>query len=77
MTPHVKAVMMIEEFWKVNPKFSIGSGDKDFKDAKQCAMICVSEVVSVGRREYSGSSTWEESYAGEFWNDVKMELKAI
>lgn len=80
MTPQEKAgVMMFNFYSKISGIKVINlpanlitqmSGDSHFKTAKECALVCVDEILN-------GAHVWNkiEGKDRTFWNEVKIEIQ--
>ena len=61
MTPKEKAEELVQKYFKA------GHQPYGFKDAQQCALIAVDEVLSV---------CWYKKDM-EYWDEVKQEIEAL
>jgi hypothetical protein len=74
MTPKEKARELLNMFaknlWETHPQL------KELV-AKQCALICVDEVIEVlpKRTFLNHEMAWDENPNFTFWNEVKAELE--
>jgi len=61
MNPKEKALELVQKYFKANHQ------PYGFKDAKQCALIAVDEVLSV---------CWYKKDM-EYWDEVKQEIEKL
>jgi len=71
MTPKEKAEELVERFGRVIPFQDTYYSEEELynmhkKEAKQCALICVDEILM------SQHNVWENTI--EYWQDVKQEI---
>ena len=59
MTPKDKALELVQKYFKANHQ------PYGFKDAKQCALIVVDEILSIGCIEVP------------YWYEVKQEIEKL
>ena len=59
MTPKEKALELVQKYFKANHQ------PYGFKDAKQCALIAVDEILSIGCIEVP------------YWYEVKKEIEKL
>jgi hypothetical protein len=62
MTPQEKAKDLIRQF------YSVGA-----MECKQCALVAVNEILSMGIMSHSGDWQMAKSY----WEEVKQEIKKL
>jgi hypothetical protein len=62
MTPQEKAKDLIRQF------YSVGA-----MECKQCALVAVNEILSMGIMSHSGD--WE--MAKSYWEEVKQEIQKL
>jgi hypothetical protein len=82
MTPQEKAQELVDKF--INASFNCKDCDMPFCDthctilnlyeAKQCALIAVDEVISIGYWEYMDSGSYKEN---KYWQEVKEEIEKL
>ena len=65
MTPKEKAKHLID-------KFSEQTFNQDFEETKQCALICVEEILIHQTNEYG-----YVDIITEYWNEVKTEINKL
>jgi hypothetical protein len=73
MTPKEKALALIKKFqsgYQTNEGFYY-SFNNDLQDAKQCALICVDEILSANAVWY------ENSIPYNYWQRVKTEIEKL
>ena len=84
MTPKEKAEELVERFGRVIPFQDTYYSEEELykmhkKNAKQCALICVDEIISIPSiqiayiEEWSNNSKSKESY----WREVKQEINKL
>jgi hypothetical protein len=73
MTPRDKVNDLILRF----SKFSVGMTTcyLSEREAKQCAIIAVDEILNDGKMKYCGEGITDAHY--KFWEDVKVLLNAL
>jgi len=74
MTPKEKAEELVEKFTDIENKYNEYS---DFKQAKQCALIAVDEIINTldsERIKYSSDYCFEEN---KYWTEVKQEIEKL
>jgi hypothetical protein len=64
MTPREKAVELVHKF---------GMENQYYERAKQCALIAVDEILSMGIMSHSGDWQMAKSY----WEEVKQEIEKL
>ena len=64
MTPKEKAVELVHKF---------GMENQYYERAKQCALIAVDEILSMGIMSHSGDWQMAKSY----WEEVKQEIEKL
>jgi len=74
MTPKEKALEIAQRFGRVIPFQDTYYSEEELykmhkKDTKQCALICVDEILM------SQHNVWENTI--EYWQDVKQEINKI
>ena len=62
MTPKEKALELVQKYFKANHQ------PYGFKDAKQCALIAVDEVME--------RTLWDKGEQ-RFWQEVKQEIEKL
>lgn len=68
MTPKEKAKELIKKFI---PATLTDFSDDNFEQTKECAVICIDEIISAC--EYN----FVESYNTHWWNKVKQEIEKL
>ena len=69
MTPKEKALELVQKYFKANHQ------PYGFKDAKQCALIAVDEIIKTGPLKMID---WGEIISDKpFWIEVKQELEKL
>jgi hypothetical protein len=77
MTPKEKALDLFEKYLTpnlINPLYGV----LGYKDAKQCALITINEILSV--LEYGGLWIYSEDDTisdRDFWQEVKAEIEKL
>ena len=71
MTPKEKAYELVNKFLK--PIDGLHKYPMCFDTAKQCALIAVDEILSMGIMSDSGDFRMAKSY----WEEVKQEIKKL
>ena len=66
MTPKEKALQLVD-------KFCFGLYPWQIKRAKQCALICVDELLN----ELKWLNNYEDKDRVEYWQEVKQEIKKL
>lgn len=71
MTPEVKAKSIAEKFYELNnyQEMSASGRRANYFHAKDCARVCVDEILSAGY----GDEPLKEKY----WNEVKEEINKL
>lgn len=69
MTPKEKAIELVEKFTDIENAYNEYS---DFKQAKQCALIAVDELINQQEKYNNGSF-----YPSKYWQEVKKEILAL
>lgn len=79
MTAKEKATELIDRFYSLDFIKHELDGGGGFIDVKQCALICVSEIIPT---TFSKSKSWDkwkiiplEEATTEYWEKVKSEIK--
>ena len=67
MTPKEKSEYLVDKYLNEMPKYLQGNLGR--KTSKQCALICVDEILM------SQHNVWENTI--EYWQDVKQEINKI
>lgn len=67
MTPKEKAKELMVQFLPFVNELA------DKHCSKQCALICVEEILKAGNEDMIGSQYFDD----RFWNGVKLELEAL
>jgi len=79
MTPKEKAEELIKRFMSIETDYS-RDGGYTFEhiwrnDAKQCALICVDEIIKTGLLSLNPTNnSFLMQDTKQYWNDVKSEL---
>ena len=77
MTPKEKAIELVQKYFKANHQ------PYGFKDAKQCALIAVDELIESFNSIYNASIRNIEKYSGaqygmrDYWESVKQEIEKL
>ena len=77
MTPKEKALELVQKYFKANHQ------PYGFKDAKQCALIAVDELIESFNSIYDASIRNIEKYSGaqyemrDYWESVKQEIEKL
>jgi hypothetical protein len=71
MTPKEKAVELYNKYEQLGKDFTRGVSMAEF--AKQCALIAVDEILSMGIMSDSGHFRMAKSY----WEEVKQEIEKL
>jgi hypothetical protein len=71
MTPKEKAKQLVEKFTDIENEYNEYS---DFKQAKQCALIAVDELIKTVDMCIPHLNA--ETYAG-YWKEVKCEIEVL
>ena len=66
MTPREKAEELFKKYLNEMPKYLQGKLGRE--KSKQCALICVDEIIESG--------TWEH-IDWKYWQDVKQEIEKL
>lgn len=69
MTPKEKAKELIDKMWI----YSIPNANGSWNNAKQCALICIDEMLDIRNSLYVN----EGSLVQEYLLEVKKEIKAL
>ncbi|MFN8296753.1 MAG: hypothetical protein U0T69_11190 [Chitinophagales bacterium] len=70
MTAKEKAIELVEKFLPFNNVFDLSDGwVQDITTAKQCALICVQEILN------NASCGYCENLTKEYWQEVKKEIE--
>ena len=87
MTPKEKAEELVDKFYQTTPNEAwinepVGLSEeyKAWKQAKECALIAVDEIMNVCPFigiEFATSEGGKESDAKEYWQEVKQELEKL
>lgn len=74
MEPKEKAKELVDKFYEYTDAFC-KDNDGAKNDAKQCALICVGEIIAT----IKSIDMSNESYRNKrkFWNDVKTEITKL
>lgn len=67
MTPKEKAITLTNKFAKIEPYLPTKDSILFMYEAKQCALICVDEILS--------QFNWKPSTGLSYWEEVKQEIK--
>jgi len=70
MTPKEKAIGLVDKMYQHQWR----KDTIEFRNAKQCALIAVDEILDIAYWEYMESSGEQEK---KYWNEVKTEIKKI
>ena len=69
MTPKDKALELVQKYFKANHQ------PYGFKDAKQCALIAVDEIINTGPLKMID---WGEIISDKpYWQEVKQEIEKL
>ena len=71
--PKEKAKELVDKFYKIEPVEPIYVG-MDRGQAKQCALICVDEILKIEAFSLLNSTLEEEIY---HWEQVKQEIQKL
>ena len=72
-----KAVELVDKFKiSYNEKLSF-SNVNHFNNAKQCAIICVNEILSASTIKLSDTGSGKFVYIDEYWNKVLTEIEKL
>ena len=83
MTAEQKAKELIEMFMKIeihvryedfDSDICIASGNPTIKNAKQCALICVDEILKASTIKLSPNSNGKFVYIDDYWQSVRTEI---
>ena len=74
MIPKEKAIELVENYAETIKPIEFGVIlERDWKTAKQCALIAVDEIIEVINK-YSIHSDCPEDADLEYWQEVKQEI---
>lgn len=82
-TPKEKAIQLIEKFKKNTRAFNETNGWEDSSyDAKQCALICVDEIIDLAHFNTISYSNYADGEIVEYtervyWQEVKKEIEQL
>ena len=71
MTPKEKAEYLVDKYLNEMPKYLQGNLGR--KTSKQCALICVEQVINT----YDLEGYEEEDSKMEYWQQVKQEVSLL
>jgi len=72
MTPKEKAFELIDKFEKTTHPIS-----RIMVDGRQCALICVDEILNLDIRAKSEAQFVIERRIDEYWDEVKQEIERL
>ena len=70
MTPKDKAQSLVNQFYPLTATFNNSQ-------AKQCAIICVNEILSASTIKLSDTGSGKFVYIDEYWNKVLTEIEKL
>lgn len=73
MTPKEKAIELISRFLTYSNQFY----DNDIRDAKQCALIAVAEIISQWEYIDTYLADMNKNLNLKFWEGVKQEIEKL
>ena len=78
MTPKEKAIELVNKFNKYTvvcvTHYSNGKMGENKQDAKQCALIAVSEIIKTNPYEWDGEDL---NSTIDYWQEVKQEIEKL
>jgi hypothetical protein len=71
MNKKEKAKELIDKMWI----YSIPNANGSWNNAKQCALICVDEILNLMIKNFE----WDINHNGniDYWQEVKKEIEAL
>ena len=73
MTPKEKAIELVSRFLTYSNQFY----DNDIRDAKECALIAVEEILPIIQSYEDALSASQKSDELEYWQEVKQEIEKL
>lgn len=73
MTPKEKAKQLIDKIWI----YSIPNSNGSWNNAKQCALICVDEIINNNNKIPGNAIGLHTDINSNFWEQVKQEIQNI
>jgi hypothetical protein len=68
MEPKEKAIDLVHKF---------GMENQYYERAKQCALICVDEIINVAKPECHIETAYNLEETLEYWEEVKQEIEKL
>ena len=68
MEPKEKAIDLVHKF---------GMENQYYERAKQCALICVDEIINVAKPECHIETAYNLEETLEYWEEVKKEIEKL
>ena len=69
MTPKEKAKELVDKMWNIDERY----GSIGFHEAKQCALICVDEILDLIDTIYD----YDRESLNPYWEEVKQEIEKL
>ena len=76
MTPKEKAQQLFDKMHEEQTTSTLSRNVAAFKQAKQCALIAVDEILKAESLVY-GDDGDSGIYFNDFWNEVKQEINKL
>jgi hypothetical protein len=74
MTPKEKAEDLVNKFFQFKPRFKLDiDNEKEYYQAKQCALIAVDEILDLIITIYD----YDRESLDPYWKQVKQELEKL
>ena len=76
MTPKEKAEELVRKMQQFYFSDMYGSHMVKYEEAKQCALICVEEIIK-NQNHLSNFIDWEIDEQHEYWQQVKQDIEKL